>query len=57
MLIREPEVTPADFPAFQKTVKELRKQWEFSIYFPNPETNGRPEIQTLQQVVPSWAKP
>ncbi|RZU36923.1 uncharacterized protein DUF3857 [Fluviicoccus keumensis] len=51
LLIKTPEVAATDFPAFQKAVREARKQMEFSISFMQPEKSGYAEIQEVRKRV------
>lgn len=54
--IKSPEVLPPDFPAFQKAVRETRKQLDFNIFFPKPADHGYTEVQTLKKQLRGWGK-
>lgn len=54
LVIKTPEVAPADFTTFQKTVRETRKQLDFTINIPRPDTAGYSGILTLKNQVNGW---
>jgi hypothetical protein len=54
LVIKTPEVAPADFTTFQKSVRETRKQLDFTINIPRPDTAGYSGILTLKNQVNGW---
>lgn len=48
LVIKNNMVEAKDFKEFSKDVRETKKQWEYSIFFPTPENNGYTDILKLQ---------